>query len=40
MMLSHANVSKAMARFEHPNFFKVMAMQAQLDQLWLGAHRR
>jgi len=28
MMLSHANVSRAMACFEHSNFFKVTAPEA------------
>ena len=40
MMLSHANVSRAMACFEHSNFFKVTMPEARPDQLRLGAHRR
>ena len=40
MMLSHANVSRAMACFEHSNFFKVTAPEARPGQLRPGAHRR
>ena len=40
MMLSHANVSKAQACFEHSNFFKVTAPKARPSQLKPGAHRR
>ena len=40
MMLSHANVSRAMACFEHSNFFKVTAPEARPGQLRPGAYRR
>jgi hypothetical protein len=40
MMLSHANVSRAMACFEHSNFFKVTALEARPSQLRLRAHHR
>ena len=40
MMLSHANVSRAMACFEHSNFFKVTAPEARPGQLRPGTHRR
>jgi hypothetical protein len=40
MMLSHANVFRAMAYFEHSNFFKVTAPEARPGQLRPGAHRR
>jgi hypothetical protein len=40
MMLSHANVSRAMACIDHSNFFKVIAPKARPGQLRLGAHRR
>ncbi|KAJ6762425.1 hypothetical protein OIU74_025015 [Salix koriyanagi] len=33
MMLSHANVSRAQACFEHSNFFKVTAPEARPGQL-------
>ena len=39
-MLSHANVSRAWACFEHSNFFKVTAPEARPVQLRTGAHRR
>ena len=40
MMLSHANVYRAWACFEHSNFFKVTAPEARPGQLRPGAHRR
>ncbi|CAL9142090.1 unnamed protein product, partial [Musa hybrid cultivar] len=39
-MLSHANVSRAWACFEHSNFFKVTAPEARPGQLRPGTHRR
>lgn len=40
MMLSHANIYRAWACFEHSNFFKVTAPEARPGQLRPGAHRR
>ncbi|CAL9142254.1 unnamed protein product [Musa hybrid cultivar] len=40
VMLSHANVSRAWACFEHSNFFKVTAPEARPGQLRPGTHRR
>jgi hypothetical protein len=40
VMLSHANVYRAWACFEHSNFFKVTAPEARPGQLRTGAHRR
>ncbi|CAL9142024.1 unnamed protein product [Musa hybrid cultivar] len=38
--VSHANVSRAWACFEHSNFFKVTAPEARPGQLRPGTHRR
>src|SRR5688572_33280918 len=40
MMLSHANVYRAYACFEHSNFFKVTVPEARPGQSRPGAHRR
>jgi hypothetical protein len=40
MMVTHANVSRVMACFEHSNFFNVTAPEARPIQLRLGAHHR
>ena len=40
MVLSHANVCRAWACFEHSNFFKVTAPEARPAQSRAGTHRR